>query len=322
MQFFFAGPIPVIRNFLFSRMPLPLSLFLFLLGIALMYGLLWLAVPRGSLLHELLHLPPFWVHLLSSPGNNFREERIAYGAHRRQYMLLCIPPEGMPLQPAVLFYFHGGGWQFGAPEQFRPQAQQLTRKGFVVLLPSCRRLPRYNYRHIREDLTQMLLKARDVLAQREMGEKKAIIGGMSAGGNMAALAALDHEGLEQAGLSPEWFQGLFLLGAPLHLDKMASSPTLRFFAGPRDQPMFRQASPYQYLNKSVNISTLIIHGAKDGMVKFEGAREFANRMKAVNAAETRFVSLPEGTHLDVASWFFREGEAREAFWGWLERLSG
>ena len=86
--------------------------------------------------------------------------------------------------------------------------------------------------------------------------------------------------------------------------------------------MFRQASPYQYLNKSVNISTLIIHGAKDGMVKFEGAREFANWMKAVNAAETRFESLPEGTHLDVASWFFREGEAREAFWGWLERLSG
>ena len=53
------------------------------------------------------------------------------------------------------------------------------------------------------------------------------------------------------------------------------------------------------------------------MVAFEGVREFAGRMKAVNSAETQFVSLPDGAHLDVASWFFREGKARKAFLEWL-----
>lgn len=134
---------------------------------------------------------------------------------------------------------------------------------------------------------------------------------------MAALAALNQEELNKAGIAPDWFRGLFLLGAPLHLEKMEDTFMLRNFAGPRDQPMFRQASPYCYLDKPLNIPTLIIHGAKDGMVEFEGVREFAGRMKAVNAAETRFVPLPEGSHLDVASWFFREGEVRAAFMKWL-----
>ena len=296
---------------------MPYPILLLLLSLALFYGMLLWVVPKGSLLHELLHLPPFWFHILFSPKRNFQEERIAYGDHSRQYMLLCIPPEDIPLQPAVIFYFHGGGWQFGAPEQFRPHAQQLTRMGFVVLLPSYRRIPFYDYRFLREDLTHLLQKTREVLEQRGLFEKKAILGGMSAGGNMAALAALNFGELNKVGIAPDWIQGLFLLGAPLHLEKMANTFTLRTFAGPRDQPMFRQASPYHYLDKQINIPTLIIHGTKDGMVAFEGVREFAGRMKAVNSAETQFVSLPDGAHLDVASWFFREGKARKAFLEWL-----
>lgn len=288
-----------------------------LFSFALLYGFLWLVLPKGNLFHELLRLPPFWFHIVFSPRRDFREERITYGAHPRQYMLLCVPRKDIPLKPAVIFYFHGGGWQFGAPEQFRAHAQQLTRLGFIVLLPSYRRALHYNYRFMREDLTDILLKAREGIAQRGLGEKKAIIGGMSAGGNMAALAALNQEELNKAGIAPDWFRGLFLLGAPLHLEKMEDTFMLRNFAGPRDQPMFRQASPYCYLDKPFNIPTLIIHGAKDGMVEFEGVREFAGRMKAVNAAETRFVPLPEGSHLDVASWFFREGEVRAAFMEWL-----
>lgn len=296
-------------------------LFALLLAISflvLFYGLLWKAIPKGNLLHELLHLPPLWFHLVFSPGRDFREERIPYGRHRRQYVLWCTPPENIPVKPVILFYFHGGGWQFGAPEQFRSHAQQFTQMGFVVVMPSYRRAPRYNYLHMREDLTSILLKTREILAKRGMGEKKALIGGMSAGGNMAALSALNHEALEQAGLSPGWFRGLFLLGAPLQLEKMANTVPLRNFAGPRNQPMFQQANPYWYVNKPLNIPTLIIHGTKDGMVAFESAREFAIRMKAFNTAESRFLPLPEGSHLDAASWPFRQGLARNAFLEWLK----
>lgn len=297
-----------------------LNLLVVIFCFALFYGLLWCIVPKGSLLHELLHLPPFWLHLLSSPTSGLREERIAYGPHPRQYMLFCQPARAVETRPHIIIYFHGGGWEFGAPEQFRAHARQLTQMGFVVILPSYRRAPRYNYRHMREDLNQILSKIQEILVHKKMDDKKAIIGGMSAGGNLAALAALGHKELENAGITPDWFRGLFLFGAPLHLEKMSDSFTLRNFAGPRDEPMFRQANPYHYLDKPANIPTLIIHGAKDGMVEYEGVREFANRMKAVNTSETRFLSLPEGTHLDVASWFFREGKARRAFMNWLGSL--
>lgn len=298
-----------------------LALFTFLISLVPIYGILWLVTPKGALLHELLRLPPFWMHIVFSPLRDFQEERITYGEHSRQYFLLCRPPQHIEVKDPIVIYFHGGGWRFGAPEQFRPHAQQLTQMGFVVALPSYRRAPRHNYRHIREDLTQLLLKTRGVLDQNGMSEKKAIIGGMSAGGNLAALAALNREALEQAGISPGWFQGIFLFGAPLHLEKMEDGFTLHNFAGPRSQPMFRQASPYHYLDKRLSIPTLIIHGTKDGMVEFESVKEFAEKMKAANSAETRFVCLPEGTHLDVASWFFRDGQARQAFFEWLEDLN-
>ncbi|MCB9289274.1 MAG: alpha/beta hydrolase [Lewinellaceae bacterium] len=296
------------------------SILLSLAILAALYGILWLAAPKGNLLHELLHLPPFWLHILW-PQKDFREEKIVYGSHRRQYMMLCMPPSGVPLKPFVLFYFHGGGWQFGAPEQFRAHAQQLTGLGYVVLLPSYRRIPRYQYKHLREDLTQLLLKAREVLREKGLPEKGAIIGGMSAGGNMAALAALNRQELEKAGINPEWFKGLFLLGAPLHLARMANTFSLRSFAGPRKEPMFRQASPYHYLDEPVAIRTLIIHGSRDGMVEYPGTQEFAEKLRAVNLEKTTFVPLPEGTHLDVASWFFREGRARKALLEWLEGFS-
>lgn len=297
------------------------DLVLYLLAFpVLLYFILWAFLPKGSLAHELLHLLPFWWRLARQARGGFREERFSYGLHRRQYFLLCIPEKGIPLREHALFYFHGGGWRYGAPEQFRPHARQLTRLGFAVLLPSYRRAPRHNYRHMREDLTLLLSKAREVLAQKGMAGKKAIIGGMSAGGNMAALAALDQDALPAAHIPPAWIGGLFLFGAPLQLEKMADTITLRHFAGPRGEPMFRKANPFYYLDKKINIPTLIIHGTKDGMTPFAGAEEFAGRLRKVNAAETLFVVLPGGTHLDAASWFFREGEGRRAFMEWLEGL--
>lgn len=324
MQFFFVSVLIFVKlpNRTDQSIYMFLTMFSALLGFAILYGLLWLAVPKGRLLYELIHLPPFWLQLLRAPSRGFREERIRYGTHPRQYFLLCLPPAPVALGPSVILYFHGGGWQFGAPEQFRAHARQLTQKGYVVILPSCRRVPRYNYRHLREDLTRLLAQVWEVLAQRGMGDKQAIIGGMSAGGNMAALAALNHEELKRAGIPAGWLRGLFLFGAPLHLEKMADTFSVRNFAGPRAEPMFRQASPYYYLDKPLAIPTLIIHGAKDGMVEYEGVQEFARRMQQVNAEETRFLSLPEGTHLDVASWFFREGVVRETFREWLAGLDG
>lgn len=293
-------------------------LFYLLIFFALLYLLLWAFLPKGSLAHELCNLPPFWLQLILQGQSGFREERIAYGAHRRQYFLLCLPEEGLPLREHALLYFHGGGWRYGAPEQFRAHARLLTQQGFAVLLPSCRRAPRHDYRDMREDLTDMLLKARSSLAERGMGEKKAIVGGMSAGGNLAALAALDQEALLRAGIPVDWIRGLFLLGAPLQLEKMGDTTALRHFAGRRGEPMFRKANPFSYLDKPMRIPTLIIHGTKDGMVPFSGVEEFAEKLRKINEAETQFVSLPDGTHLDVASWFFREGEARVAFIEWLE----
>lgn len=285
-------------------------LFFFLI----LYLLLLLFTPKGNLLHEVLHLPVFWWQALSGKASGIQEKRVHYGPHGRQYMLYFRPAEQPSQARLTVIYFHGGGWRFGHPEQFRAHARLLTMQGYAVLLPSYRRTPRHCYRHMREDLDEILLTAHALLQEQGLAHSPVVIGGMSAGGNMAALAAL----APPAGLPTDWIKGLFALGAPLNLEQMSDSRTVRHFAGPRNQPMFREASPINYLNQGVNIPTLLLHGTLDGMVEFASVAAFAKKLKQHNRAETRFVILENSTHLNVAGWVFQPGLPREALLAWLK----
>lgn len=269
--------------------------------------------PAGSLLHELWRLPLFWWNMFTLPGSG-NGQCIRYGEHSRQYFLFH-PPLGGPTQARlIVIYFHGGGWRFGRPGQFRAHARLLGNLGYAVILPSCRRAPRYGYRHVRQDLGQLLETAHRLVQSHGLAHCPAVIGGMSAGGNLAALAALQPP----AGIPDSWLRGLFALGAPLDLEQMPDSAILRGFAGRRSESSFREASPINYITAQTAIPTLIIHGERDGMAPFQSVACFAEKMKAHNRAKTSFLPLPGSTHLDVASWVFRKGPARDALLNWLK----
>lgn len=100
------------------------------------------------------------------------------------------PPHGTPR--GSYLHIHGGGWTFGAPEQFDFYNQRIAREtGLEVFAARYRLAPEHAFPAQIEDVEAA---ARAVLARTE---GPLVIGGESAGGHLAALVALR---LRDAGL--------------------------------------------------------------------------------------------------------------------------
>ncbi|MEL6867836.1 MAG: alpha/beta hydrolase [Bacteroidota bacterium] len=284
--------------------------------ILVLIALYWL-VPKGTVLHEVLRLPQYWWQLRQIPAHQMIVERYHYGPQRRQYLLYCRPLKNQMDKKHVIFYFHGGGWAFGSPEMFRAKAQMLINQGYHVILPSHRRIPRFQYHHIREDLNLCLLKSLEIMEKYGQKGKKLLLGGMSAGGNVAALLAFDRTQHQQMGLSRDLFGGVLLFGAPIDLHYMPRTPILWAFAGWRQSNRFQLANPRHHLNGDESLPVFCIHGSHDGMVPLAVAEGFL----AVYPKELiTFHLLEKGTHLESGHWSFPDNINQERLLQWLEKL--
>ena len=278
----------------------------------LLYGF----TPRGTLLHEAIHLSWFWLSALLASKEPTSCRKVQYGPHPRQYYLLCLPPDGKVRRKTLLLYFHGGSWRWGKPEFFKAHAGFFNRLGYAVALPSYRPCPQHDYRHIRADLAATLEKVYQQIAAEELPCRRAVTGGMSAGGHLAMVSALSTD-WHPSCLPEGWIAGCFALGAPLHLSAMPHSFILEDFAGPRHEPLFERASPYSYAKERPGLPVLVVHGTHDGMVAYQSTKGFVRRRKLLPATPLTFVKIEKGTHLKVASWIFQRGKTRAALEKWL-----
>ena len=270
----------------------------------------------NTIFHEFWQLWAHWGQLDLPADARFEEERITFGPHSRQYMIRMGPEE--PVYDKVILFYHGGGWQFGRPEMFRKYAHVLVREGYQVFLPSHRKIPFSDYADMRQDIQLALKAVKEWMCRRNASECRVVIGGMSSGGNLAALLALDPENREAAGVDLEEIAGLFLLAAPLNLDAMWSSPSLLAFAGPRNGSLYAQANPVNFLDQSSPPPTLIVHGENDALVELAAAQSFYEKMEQQYPSRAEWLMLPKGSHLDVASWAYQDNFIRYTLLHWLK----
>jgi len=274
---------------------------LLIVGLTLILGywLLLLMVPKKTLLHELIHLPLFWLNHVKS-GRKIKYSKHAYGSHRKQYLLDCRPTIINSNNELSIVYIHGGGWRFGKPEHFLSNARFLNELGFRVFMLSHRKAPRYKYPAQREDMNLAIKAVSDLIE----GEPKIILGGMSSGANLIAHLLYDRQQLEAIGLSTEIFKAAFFCGGPLNIAVMKPSRVLLDFSDNPKTETFQKANPFNYIQAKENIPVLFIQGTHDGMVPYRASRTFYDQLKLVNA-NTDFFTIDNGTHLDACSWPFR-----------------
>ena len=254
----------------------------------------------GSLGRDLLYLPAYW-----SRGRRVRsrmhyhQHRLVYGPHPRQYVLV-LEPVDTPLanDRPWCFYFHGGAWTFGRPEQFIAAARPWLEAGFRVVLPSYRRPPRYRLPRIIEDLGGAAGAVVRFAQRRSLSLQTDLhTAGMSAGGHLAAYLALHSDWW------PVPVSATACFAAPLDLRLL------------RPSLLFRDYAPLNPTELAGRIPGegrwLLVQGQRDGIVDPRHAERFSAVQP--NAAVLR---IADGGHLAACGWAHDDGDAV------LEQLRG
>ncbi|NJB86012.1 acetyl esterase/lipase [Lewinella marina] len=240
-------------------------------------------------------LPEYWRRSAASRrAMDCQISRHAYGSHRRQYLLLLEPPGTQPADPLPwAFYFHGGGWTFGTPESFSPAARPWLAAGYRVVLPSYRRPPRHWLSDIAADCRDALAFTADLARRSGRPLSTPQVGGISAGGHLAALLALHPDWWTQAGWSTGPEKAL-LCAAPLDLGLLRPAMLFR---------RYNTLSPLGNLTAAARTRWLLLHGTHDGLVAYRHSERFEAALTAAGA-EARLFTLEKGGHLDAGRWTY------------------
>lgn len=284
-------------------------------------------IPKGNTLHEVISLGQYWYRIYKNPHPvTAREMMFSYGPNRKQYFLFYLPNpstesrEGKARKNKVIVYFHGGGWMLGSPESFRKNAYMLAEEGYPVILPSYRKIPRFNSDQIRQDAFLVVQKSLEILRKHQLEDAELVMAGMSAGANLAAFPFLDSKTREDFDIPKSRLAGLLALGAPLDLSRMNKSLALQLYAGKPDSKQFQKANPISFVDEPAPGPVLCIHGTKDGLVKYDNARYFARLFRQHQEHPLDFVTIEGDTHLDIASWTLYQVHVRQKIFDWLDAL--
>lgn len=282
------------------------------------------SVPKGTLIYEAIRLPGHYIKKKAQKIEGVNIEKISYGEHSKNYMLICTSETVKPYRNKIIYFIHGGGWQIGSPEGNLKMAEKLVNNGYIVLMPAYRKGPLHKYDDISADMTAALKATIKLRKERSWDNIPLILGGTSAGGNLAALLLYDEERLASLGIDQSYFSGLFSMAGALDLDQMRPTIVLKSYAGKPQSESFEMANPVCYIDETENTPVLCIQGDKDGLVNPESADSFVEHLKSINPSIVEYYKIKGATHLDITSgWYYK----RESDFGqsalllnWLNKL--
>lgn len=195
--------------------------------------------------------------------------------------LHCFFPEGhssSDKKPVMVFFF-GGGWTKGNPSQFYPQSRYLAKQGMVAISAQYRTNSSHGtgIAEAVQDARSALRHVRAHAAELGIDPEQILAGGGSAGGHLAACAAIpdapDEPG-EDARISCRpgalvLFNPVLDLGpggyAHVHIRKSVKD--------------WKRISPYHHITQDFP-PTLILVGTRDEILPVSHARKYEARMKA------------------------------------------
>lgn len=122
------------------------------------------------------------------------------GGHER-HVLDIYTPEG-PASEAmpVMFWIHGGGWQVGDKSDVAMKPKLFTDRGMVFVSTNYRLLPDVEMDELIRDVARSLGWVSENIAKYGGDRNRIIVGGHSAGAQLAALICTDHRYLEEQGV--------------------------------------------------------------------------------------------------------------------------
>ncbi len=237
---------------------------------------------------------------------------INYTAGGKRARLDVYRPKGRDLSDApVLVQVHGGAWTIGTKEQQGLLLMnRMAQRGWVCVAMNYRLAPKHPFPAQIIDVKKAIAWTREHIASYGGDPSYLVITGGSAGGHLAALAALtpgDPEyqpGFEDADTSVAAcvpFYGVY---------DMAGLTGERFAIGMRDHflgPRVFRKDPATHLEDFVKASPLahvsadapdffVLHGANDSLVDVGQARTFVDKLEQESRATVTYAEFPGTQH--------------------------
>jgi acetyl esterase/lipase len=112
------------------------------------------------------------------------------GANRKLLCDVWQPPEGVPSTGLAFVYLHGSGWYISDKDfGTRPIFRQLTAQGHVIMDVAYRHCPEVDIYGMVGDVKRAVAWMKANAAQYQVNPERIVLGGGSAGGHLALLAA-------------------------------------------------------------------------------------------------------------------------------------
>ncbi|WP_307847226.1 alpha/beta hydrolase [Streptomyces sp. F63] len=212
-----------------------------------------------------------------------RIPNLRYGDAGRRNLLDVYRHRSRPVGGPVLIHLHGGGYRQGRKNtQSLPLLYRLASRGWVCVSADYRLKPAARHPDHLVDLKRVIAWVRAHGPEYGADPSRLFVAGSSAGGHMAALAALTpndavlQPGFEDADTSVTAAVCLGGYFGPYYDDDSSSSPAAHVRA---DAPPF-----------------LIVHGDRDTVVPVTEARRFAGTLRTASASPVVHAELPGAQH--------------------------
>jgi acetyl esterase/lipase len=239
------------------------------------------------------------------------ERNLAYGEHGRRNHLDVwrrtdlASDAGAP----VLLQVHGGGWTVGQKEgQAHPLMAHLAERGWVCVTINYRLSPRASWPDHIVDVKRAIAWTKATIGQHGGDPSFLAITGGSAGGHLAALAALTpgladfQPGFEDADTRVDVavpFYGVYDFtdrdGASGRALGPFAARTLFRSTLDDDRERWEQASPLSHVGPQAP-PMFVLHGTNDTVVPVGQARSFVGELRASSLQPVVYAELPRAQH--------------------------
>jgi acetyl esterase/lipase len=237
---------------------------------------------------------------------------INYTVGGKRARLDIYRPRGADLEKApVLVQIHGGAWTIGTKEQQGLLLMnRMAQRGWICVAMNYRLAPKHPWPAQIIDVKKAIAWTRENIASYGGDPSYLVVTGGSAGGHLAALAALTageaeyQPGFESADTSVAGcvpFYGVYDM-AGLTGDKAAIGMR-DYFLGPR---VFKK-DPAKHLDDFVKASPIahvspdapdffVLHGSNDSLVDVRQARALVEKLKDGSKATVTYAEFPGAQH--------------------------
>jgi acetyl esterase/lipase len=188
-------------------------------------------------------------------------------------------PKGATAAPVVVF-FYGGSWEGGKRRWYRYVGDALASSGVVTMIPDYRKFPDVHFPAFMHDAARAVAWARDHARAFGGDPARLFVMGHSAGGQIAALLAVDRRYLAAVGMRPRDLTGMIgLAGAYAFLPFVDDEPEI-----------FGDDAAGRYDSQPINFvdgdepPLLLLQGADDDEVPPGNAEAMAERAQAMGGA--------------------------------------